>query len=247
MRIRDLALVLALTAGLGVIGQEADAQLIIEWESGPTIVSRSDIGVPGDGGTVYAAAEDADVLFAQRIGVGAAIGERHIIGLSFAPYELETEGQFSQSVTFQESVFLAGETVRSAYQLNLYRLSYHYRAIGTDRLRAAVGVSVQLRSTRAALTGADASVAKRAWGFRPLVSARLRWQLLSPASLRVDADAVRGPGERWEDVLVAVEVEPAERFRFRAGYRLLEGRVDSDALYNASLVHHFLVGMTLTL
>ena len=247
MHVRVLRLVFTLAAGLGVMGGEAEAQLIIDWESGPTMVSRSDIGVPGDVGTVYSAAEDADLLFAQRIGIGSAIGERHLITLSFAPYELETEGQFTQSVAFQETVFLPGETVRSIYELNLYRLSYHYQAIATERLHAAVGVAAQLRSARAALTGADASVAKRAWGFRPLVSARLRWRLFSLASLRVDADAVRGPGERWEDVLVAVEVEPAERFRFRAGYRLLEGRVDGAAFYNAALVHHFLVGMTLSL
>ena len=201
---RTPRLALLLIAGLGVTSLEAHAQLIIEWESGPTIYARSDIGVPGSEGTVYSAADDAGLMFAQRIGVGSTIGERHTVILSFAPYELQTEGQFTQPVAFLDSIFLPGLIVRSEYELNLYRLSYHYQVITTDRLGAAVGVAAQLRSARASLTEANVSLAKRVWGVRPLVSARLRWQFFALTSLRVDADAISGMPfcAKWTSLVV---------------------------------------------
>jgi hypothetical protein len=79
-----------------------------------------------------------------------------------------------------------------------------------------------------------------------LLSAELRLRVSGVTGLLIDAEGLAAPQGRAEDVLIALEIEPAERFRFHVGYRVLEGGADNEKVYNFALIHYIVLGANLS-
>jgi hypothetical protein len=64
-------------------------------------------------------------------------------------------------------------------------------------------------------------------------------------SALADVEGMLLPGGQALDALLAVDVEPADRFRFRVGYRATHSKVDRNLLYNSVLTHHVVIGISM--
>ena len=59
----------------------------------------------------------------------------------------------------------------------------------------------------------------------------------------LDGDALAAPQGRAEDVLSAVAYQISDKFKIKAGYRILEGGADNDEVYTFSLFHYATLGI----
>jgi hypothetical protein len=108
----------------------------------------------------------------------------------------------------------------------------------------AVGATGVLRDAEIRISQVGQSSSERNTGFVPLVSFRAAWRFGGgPFALSVDGDALAASQGRLEDVALALEFA-AGNLTFRAGYRVLEGGVDNDQVYNFAWLNHALAGVT---
>ncbi len=224
------------------------AQLGFEWELGMAFVAKNNIRIPGDGGTLFSFKDDFDVQpnYAQRLRISYLLGSRHWLALLYAPLDIRADGAFAAPVLFQDVTFPAGEAIRGRYKFNSYRLTYRYRAVASSRFGLAIGASAKLRDAEISLQSTGDAAVESNVGFVPLLSAELRLRVSGVTGLLIDAEGLAAPQGRAEDVLIALEIEPAERFRFHAGYRVLEGGADNEKVYNFALIHYIVLGANLS-
>ncbi len=240
-------LTLALIA-LITLPPAAHAQILIEWELGMAWVARNDIRVPGDGGTQFSMVDDltSEPGFAQRMRVGYMFGGRHAVTFLYVPFTIQAEGEFSEPVNFEGVTFQDGVPTLGKYQVNAGRLGYRYGTVASDRFRLRVGGSAMVRDSKISLENAAGEAAsKSGLDFLPLLGADVRWFFAETVSALADFEGMLLPEGGTLDALVAVDVEPADRFRFRVGYRITQGKVDRNGVYNSLLTHHAVIGISL--
>jgi hypothetical protein len=126
-------------------------------------------------------------------------------------------------------------------------LTYRYLLHSTNRLDIGIGFTAKIRDAAIRVEGDGRTTEETNVGFVPLVNFRVAW-LLSPSfELLLDGDALAAPQGRAEDVQIAAVFRAHDRVRLRTGYRLLEGGADNDKVYNFTLIHYLLGGVTVVL
>ena len=90
--------------------------------------------------------------------------------------------------------------------------------------------------------------AKTDFGFVPLINFNLEWFPQEKYSFQLAGDALFSPyGQgRAEDVLLAFRYHWS-RSTIKAGYRILEGGADVSEVYNFTLFHYAVIGITVEL
>ena len=240
------SLTLAIVA-LALLPQAASAQILLEWELGMAWVGRNDIRVPANG-TTFSMVSDLETEpgFAQRMRVGGIFGGRHAVTFVYIPFRIQAEGEFDGPVDFEGITFQGGVPTLAQYHGNTGRLSYRYGAVASEGFRLSVGGSAALRDTKISLENAAGEAASQSGlDFLPLLAADVRWFLTESVSALADVEGMILPEAQGLDVLLAVDVEPADRFRFRVGYRATHSKVDRNLLYNSMLTHHVAIGISM--
>ena len=100
----------------------------------------------------------------------------------------------------------------------------------------------EIRDASVAVESAEYVSRKKNTGFVPLVNFEVRWSFANDFWLLFEGDALAAPQGRAEDVLLAVQYFPSEKFGFKAGYRVLEGGADNDEAYTFALLNYFVLG-----
>jgi hypothetical protein len=146
---------------------------------------------------------------------------------------------------FQLSFFFTDIT--GDYKFNSYRLTYRYDLVKKPRIEFGVGFTAKIRDARIALSSAGLNEEKVNVGFVPIINFRLLWNIDNKFGLLLEGDALAAPQGRAEDVLLAAAYTLSDRFKIRAGYRILEGGADNAEVYTFSLFHYAAVGLSYTL
>ena len=83
-------------------------------------------------------------------------------------------------------------------------------------------------------------------GIVPLLNFRVEWLFASKMSLLLEGDALASPGGqvREEDVLLALFYRLNYSLSLKAGYRILEGGADVEGVYNFTLLHYVIAGVS---
>jgi hypothetical protein len=242
------SLTLAIVA-LALLPQAASAQILLEWELGMAWVGRNDVRAPSDG-TTFSTTTDLETEpgFAQRMRVGGIFGGRHAVTFVYIPFSIQAEGEFDGPVDFEGVTFQGSVPTLARYTGNTGRLSYRYGAVASEGFRLRVGGSAALRDTKISLENAAGEAASLSGlDFLPLLAADVRWFLTESVSALADVEGMILPEAQGLDVLLAVDVEPADRFRFRIGYRAIHSKVDRNLLYNSLLTHHVAIGISMVI
>jgi hypothetical protein len=215
----------------------------VDLEVGWVVPARNDVRVPGDGGTLFSLTEGAFTAQSApyvRIQGELALG-RHHLRATFAPLRLDSSGVLNDTILFAGQAF-SGE-VDAHYRLDTYRVTYRYALTQGGRLDLELGATALLHDTRIELSGGGVHASRTSVGVIPLASLRAAWRLAGPVSLVLDGDAIAAGQGRAEDASLAVQLDTGD-LRFRAGYRIIEGRMDTSAVYNSVLFHLVGAGVT---
>lgn len=244
--------ILALVFGLCLLdGGSAQAQVAIQAEPEIGVAANlyNDVAVPGDTGTRISLTEgwSPELTLAPRIRLAVLLAERHELSALAAPLRISGEGAFEEPIDFDGETFAPVVETESFYRFDSYRFTYRYRLVNREGLEFGVGGTAKIRDAAIELDQEAIEGRTTDLGVVPLLSGRLRAWLSGPWWLLVDAEALVGPQGRAEDVLLAVEYEPADRFRLYAGVRALEGGADVDQVYNFTLVGYGVVGLAVRL
>ncbi|HOX24364.1 MAG TPA: hypothetical protein PLL30_01245 [Candidatus Krumholzibacteria bacterium] len=217
----------------------------LDFEAAMVTATRNDVAVPGDAGTPFSLVDDLstddDVAF--RVRLGRRLGGRHSLAVLYAPLRLYSHGQIDAPVDFNGTGFPAGADLDAIYQFDSYRLTWLYDLVVRPKLELGLGLTAKVRDAFIELDDGGGNVSRKDdLGVVPLVHVQLDWRLRRKIGLLLEADALAGPQGRAEDVLVALALRPWGEGTLRLGFRVLEGGVDVDAVYNFALVQYYVFG-----
>lgn len=212
-----------------------------EIEGGPVWQSLNDVEIPNDGTATRFSLSDlagSGPYLTYRFYLSYAINEKHQLRALLAPFAIETSGVPVQPVRFENSEFNSGEPVNTTYRFNSYRLTYRYRFHRTKRWQWQIGFTGKIRDAEIALTQGEVTAANSNIGFVPLIHLRGEARFSSFLSLELDADFLAAPQGRAEDVSLKLRYLIRDRWFAAAGYRMLEGGADVDAVYTFAWLHY---------
>lgn len=232
------ALVLALALA------PAQAEWAVDVESGVADLASNDFRIPGDGGALVRLADDfaIDPVTFARVRVSYR-RERETWSVLIAPLQFTGAGTLAQETRFTDVVFPAGSAVDATYRFNSYRVTYRRTYRPGQRFSYGFGGTLKVRDAKIALASGTQAASDANVGVVPLLNFSARWAVSERAALLLEGDALAAPQGRAEDVLLAVTYRLTPRATARVGYRVLEGGVDNDRVYNFALVNYAVVGL----
>ncbi len=241
------ASVILLAALLSIGCSKAFARLYLDIGTGAVISGYNDVRVPGESGTDISLSEEleTDPDYFVRIRLTYSI-RKHNIGVFAAPLRLEANGEFDKSVKFGEEEFSANVPLRAVYRFNSYRLTYRYDILRTRNFEAGFGFTAKIRDSSISIEGGGTESEKNDLGFVPLINFRVSWILSKKLGLLLEGDAFTASLGMAEDVLLAVQYKLNEHITLKMGYRILEGGIDVDEIYNSTLLNYIVTGPILT-
>lgn len=238
---RYLGLILLMTLILGNTGR---AQFNVDIELGRIFSGYNDVRIPGDQGTLFSLSEEleADPAFFGRLRLNYNLSERNTLALLYAPLSINSSGQFEKDVIFQGQTFTANTAVDGLYRFNSYRLTWRYVIYRTPTIDLGLGLTAKIRDAEIRLQNAQFEAKKTNVGFVPIINFLFAWKLQQRWQVLLEGDALAAPQGRAEDIFVGLNYKVSDKFRIKAGYRILEGGADNDEVYNFALIHYAVLG-----
>ena len=221
-------------------------QWFVDFENGLAVPGYNDVRIPGDTGTLFSLSEelnlDSAYFFRLRLGFRWKAG--HTLSVFAAPLRLNAAGILDHEIFFFEEAFPANVPLTGVYKFNSYRLTYRYDLLKREKWQAGIGLTVKIRDAFIKIEGDGRSSKKKNIGLVPLLNFRVLWQFHKDWGLLFEGDAAAAPQGRAEDILLALQYRLNDKLNLRAGYRILEGGSDVEAVYTFSLVHFLSAGLT---
>jgi len=246
MKLQFLAVSIILLLFLGV--STTEAQALIDLETGLVFTGYNNVRIPGNNGTLLSFKDDlkSETELFYRVRLNYTINGRHTISLLYAPLSIKSMGSVSNDILFEGAVFPANTEITGDYKFNSYRVTYRYDIVKKPKIEFGLGFTGKIRDARIALSSPGLTAEKINTGFVPIINFRLLWIIDNKFGLLLEGDALAAPQGRAEDVLFAATYTLSNRFKIRAGYRILEGGADNDEVYTFSLFHYAAVGLSYT-
>jgi hypothetical protein len=226
-------------------GARAFADWSVDLESGVVFSGYNHVQIPGRTGTRFSLSKElkTDPGFFYRIRLTYSFGDRHHISALVAPLRLDSGGQVHRLVRFNQVEFEPDAPLRAKYRFDSYRLTYRYDFLRMEALRIGLGFTAKIRDASISLQDNQKKTEKKNTGFVPLLNFKMEWMFFRPLGMLLEGDGLAAPQGRAEDVLLALQYYATRRLMLKAGYRVLEGGVDVDEVYNFTLVHYVVVGL----
>lgn len=227
-----------------------EAQIKLDVETGKVWNGYNNVEVPLDEGTRFSLTDNAQIntngFF--RLQLFLTSGKVHTVRLLYAPLKSISKGGFSEDVLFNGTLFTEGTEYTGIYKFNSYRVTYRYNFSTSGKLLWGLGLTAKVRDAKIELFGDGKSSAKTDFGFVPLINFNLEWFPADDFSLQLTGDALFSPyGQgRAEDALLALRYH-FNRTILKAGYRILEGGADVSEVYNFTLFHYAVLGVSVEL
>ena len=230
----------------GAWAQQSPAKFAVELEGGATWQSYNDVRIPNDPSATRFSLEQlagAGPWASGRAYLTWLPGRRHELRLLLAPFSLTETGTPRAPIRFAEASYVAGRPVQATYTFNSYRLTYRYRVHEGIRTTAWIGFTAKIRDAVIALEQDGTASRKDDLGFVPLIHLAGQWRMARRWHLSLDADAIAGGPGRAEDVALKLGRDLGRRWTVQAGYRMVEGGADVDAVYTFAWLHSAVVSI----
>lgn len=227
-----------------LLPEGAAAQAGLDLETGIVFCGYNDVRIPGDTGTEFSLVDDLSTdhepFFRAR--VDYTFKRRHLFSLLIAQLSIPAAGNAPEDLSFNGVVFPEGQILKGEYRFDSYRLTYRYTISRRERFEAGLGLTAKIRDAEIRIESESQVTAKKNTGFVPLVNFSARYRFAESFWVLLEGDALAAPQGRAEDVLLAVQYWPSERFGLKAGYRIVEGGADNDEAYNFALISYAVLG-----
>lgn len=221
-------------SGLAPGALASDSRWEIGVETGAAWQNKNDVQIPGDTGTRFSLHDLAgDGPFgAYRVELFYDVAPRHQVRLLAAPLGYTEDGVLDGDVRFDDATFTAGQATKATYRFNSYRATYRYLFYDDAGWRWWIGATANIRDAEIALRQDGVSASDSNVGFVPLLNLYGDLRLATNWRLIVDFDGLVAPQGRALDLGLKVYYDFSPNWYVGAGYRVLEGGVDNDDVYN---------------
>jgi len=161
--------------------------------------------------------------------------DRHLTLFSIAPYEARDFGQFQQDTLFNNTTFLPGEEIRSAYRLTDIRLQYYYDLLPASKiiLQAGGGLSYQHTVVDIATTDEVKSETARSDVWIPLLNASLGYQFNPRLSVLADLTGLSLGSQKQLDANVSLGYRLNKYWDAGIGVGIYDHETEADELTSA--------------
>jgi hypothetical protein len=218
-----------------------------ELEAGPVWQTHNEVQIPNtSAGTRFSLVDLAGEgpWPSARLYLSWNITERHGLRALLAPFSYTETGTFTEPVDFAGETYAAGIPTDGTYQFNSWRITYRYRFYSSDRWRWWVGFTAKLRDAKIRLEQGSTASEDTDLGFVPLLYVRGDLRFADDWHLVLDLDGLAGGPGRAVDVSLKLGYDLGEQWNLAAGYRLLEGGADVEAVYNFAWFNYAVVSLT---
>jgi hypothetical protein len=243
-----LALLCASCSSPGsTLSADRDAKpFALEVEGGPLWQSSNDVAIPGDTGTRFSMKDlIGDGPFpVGRVTADWDINDRHALRAVIAPLEIDGTGTLDQTTSFAGQTFAAGTPTEGKYEFSSYRLGYRYTFLHDEHWRLRVGGTLFVRDAEIELEQAGVAASDSNVGLVPLLNFSAeyfpakRWRIVG------ELDGLAAPQGRAFDVAIKGYYDLSDWSSIGLGYRMIEGGVDNDDVYNFAWLHSAVVALS---
>jgi hypothetical protein len=211
-----------------------------ELEGGPVWQSKNDVQIPGNTGTEFSFKDltGSGPFPAGRFTFDWNILERHGLRFEVAPLRIDGNGAFGQPVSFAGTTFSPGIPTEGTYKFDTYRVSYRFLFLNTRPWRMNVGATLLIRDAKIELEQDGKIASDSNVGVAPLLNFSTEWALARRWTAIFDFQGLAGGPGRAIDLALKLRYDLSDRWSIGGGYRMLEGGVDSDDVYNFSWLNY---------
>ena len=204
--------------------------------------NRNDVRIPGDTGIEFSLKDLAGIgpYPAIRFEAFYDIKGPHGLRLLLAPFEYTETGTLPYDVFFVDQTFVAGVSTEAKYKFNSYRLTYRYRFFTNDHWQWYVGGTLKVRDAEIALQQGALSANDTNVGVVPLLYLYGDYKFNNKWSFVFDMDGLAAPQGRALDLGLKLTYDISDQWYLGGSYRLLEGGVDNDTVYNFAWFNYLL-------
>ena len=238
-----------ITSFLVLLSLSATAQFKLDLEGGLVFgTNYNKVRIPAKGGTLVNLADQLNIspkVF-YRIRAGYTIANRHNISVLYAPLTVKYDGQFDQSVNFNNLIYSTNQPLEVFYRFNSYRLTYRYDFITNTRWRVGAGLTGKIRDADIRFVSETNDTHYDDLGFVPLVNFYASYKPSYRWSVILEGDALASKFGRAEDIFAGVSYQINPKFGFKLGYRVVEGGADVEKIYNFNWINYASTGVLLT-
>lgn len=237
-------LLFPLVAPVGQAAAQEIPRFQIELEAGPVWQSRNDVQIPNDEtGTRFSLTDLAGngPWAAGRLYFTWNFKPRQGLRLLLAPLSISETGAFDEAVNFVGETYQAGVPTEATYQFNSWRLTYRYLFRPDRPLRWWVGFTAKARDAKVELRQGDITSKDTDVGFVPLLHVTADWKFAECWRFLFDFDGLAGGPGRAVDMALKLAYDFDDSWSVTAGYRTVEGGVDTDEVYNFAWFNAFVV------
>jgi hypothetical protein len=222
------------------------AALNLGFEIGSAFTGRADLRAPGTSGTPFSFDDDfhsgASPFF--RLQLNWEITRNHTFFGSFAPLRLAAAGPAPKVLEFGDQTFPAGEPLRLDYKLDTWRLGYLFTLIDVPAFIGKIGFFSRFRSGSVKIKGIveeekypDSNI------MFPGHCLSLNYFTGGGLTLFFEGDALGiKRGYACEFFAGSAYDLLGSRYSFRAGWRVMLEKTDSDLIYAKTRVNQFVIG-----
>lgn len=217
----------------------------LDVETGSTFLSYSDIQIPKSSGTRISFTDElaTEPAWFVRFRLTYFLNQRNSLSVLVAPLTLHGSGSLDHDIVFEGVTFPANANLNTVYRFNSYRLSYqHYWFLGT-RKKLGLGATAKIRDAAISIKDSLNFSEKTNIGFVPIVRFSFLWQFIDPLTLLLEGDALAAPQGRAEDISFTLNYRLHKQITLKAGYRVLEGGSDVEAVYSFTWINYLLGGL----
>lgn len=223
---------LALTTSIITFLVEASENRFIA-ELGLLENSFNQVRVPGDDGTRFNMRKSLDDSPYFRLDF-KKFYDKHGFRLLYAPLRLTGDRTYGKDINFNGEVFNQNQKTDTLYQFNSYRASYFYQWVKEENWKVNVGLTGKVRDANIELKQGSKKKSRKDLGFVPLLYVWSEYWFTKNTKFTLDFDGLAAPQGRAFDVAAMVGHRLSPSVIANLGYRMLEGGVDNDKVYNFS-------------
>ena len=231
MKIAMIILFLPVTTALA---EEGDNRFSIELEAGIAGQANNNIQIPNDAAGTRFNLKDvigSGPFAALRLSGKWRIGNRSELQLVLAPFQARETGQLEEPVRYNGAEFDPGD-VKATYKFSTHRFTYRYIFRKSPRWKLSIGATALIRAADVVLEQGDTRTNYDNFGFVPLLNFKSVYRFSDKLHFVFDFNGLAGGPGRLLEGDVRIQFAVGEKSYLGFGYRILEGGVDIDDVYN---------------
>ena len=219
----------------GSLAAQDDSRFSLELEVGPAWQSKNTVQIPNDlMGTRFSLKDlvGTGPWAAGRIYFTWNINQKHSLRLVAAPLSYTETGVFDEPVNFAGATYQPRDPVEATYEFNSWRVGYRWKFKDGERWTLWAGITAKVRDAKIALAQDETSSEDTDLGFIPLLAFAADYRFADRWHALFDFEGLAGGPGRAIDLSLKVGYDINESWAVTAGYRMVEGGVDIDEVYN---------------